>query len=137
MGEATPPPEKLGLDTQPDNYAHWKFSVEGQMATLSMDVKLSGAYLEGDYALKQNSYDLGVDIELADAITRIRFEYPEVRCLVITSAQDRVFCAGANIYMLGSSTHSFKVNFCKYTNETRTGAGGPCGQQSGPHSGGA
>ena len=84
-----------------------------------MNVQLEQAVQEADYALKLNSYDLGVDIELNDAIQRIRFEHPEIRTLVVTSAQDRIFCAGANIYMLGSSTHSFKVNFCKYTNETR------------------
>ena len=112
-------PVQLPLDTHPDRYVHWKFDIDGPVATLAMNVQLEQAVHDADYALKLNSYDLGVDIELCDAIQRIRFEHPEVRALVITSAQDRVFCAGANIYMLGSSTHSFKVNFCKYTNETR------------------
>ena len=112
-------PEKLPLDTHPDRYVHWKFAIDGPVATLAMNVQLEQAVQEADYALKLNSYDLGVDIELNDAIQRIRFEHPEVRALVVTSANDRVFCAGANIYMLGSSTHAFKVNFCKFTNETR------------------
>src|SRR5688572_30183823 len=114
-----PTPTKLGFDTHPDRYVHWKLAFEGPIAKLSMDVQPEKG--QGDYILKLNSYDLGVDIELADAINRIRFEHPEVRCLVVGSAQDRIFCSGANIYMLGSSTHSFKVNFCKYTNETRLG----------------
>lgn len=113
------PPERLPLDTQPADYRHWRLSFDGPVATLAMRVEQDNAQLSGDYALKLNSYDLGVDIELADAVQRIRFEHPEVRCLVVTSDQDRIFCSGANIYMLGSSTHSFKVNFCKYTNETR------------------
>lgn len=112
-------PEKLPLDTHPDRYTHWKLSFDGPVASLAMNVQPDQAAREGEYILKLNSYDLGVDIELFDAINRIRFEHPEVRCLVVTSAQDRIFCSGANIYMLGSSTHSFKVNFCKYTNETR------------------
>ena len=110
---------RLSLSTHPDRYRHWHLGFDGPVATLSMDVKQEEALDGGEYILKLNSYDLGVDIELSDAIQRIRFEHPEVRCLVITSTQDRVFCSGANIYMLGRSTHSFKVNFCKYTNETR------------------
>jgi benzoyl-CoA-dihydrodiol lyase len=114
-----PAPAKIAFDTHPDRYLHWKLSVEGAVAKLNMDVQQDKA--QGDYILKLNSYDLWVDIELADAINRIRFEHPEVRTLVVGSAQDRIFCSGANIYMLGMSTHSFKVNFCKFTNETRLG----------------
>ncbi|MCA9551385.1 MAG: benzoyl-CoA-dihydrodiol lyase, partial [Myxococcales bacterium] len=114
-------PSHLPLDTHPDQYLHWKLSFEGPVAKLVMDVQQDRALGGADYILKLNSYDLGVDIELADAVQRIRFEHPEVKVLMITSDQDRVFCSGANIYMLGSSTHSFKVNFCKYTNETRLG----------------
>ena len=106
------------FETHPSRYRHWKLTFEGPIATLGMDVR-EDAGLRDDYRLKLNSYDLGVDIELADAIQRIRFEHPDVRTVVITSLRDRVFCAGANIYMLGSSTHGFKVNFCKFTNETR------------------
>jgi benzoyl-CoA-dihydrodiol lyase len=117
--DATYVPEALPLDTHPDRYIHWRLAFEGPIARLDMAVKQDQAAREGEYVLKQNSYDLGVDIELKDAIQRIRFEHPEVRCLVITSSIDRIFCSGANIYMLGSSTHTYKVNFCKYTNETR------------------
>ncbi|MEM6957514.1 MAG: 2,3-epoxybenzoyl-CoA dihydrolase [Myxococcota bacterium] len=106
------------LETHPDSYRHWKLRVDGAVAHLTMDVLPDGG-LRPDYELKLNSYDLGVDVELADAIQRLRFEHPEVRALVIQSALDRVFCAGANIPMLSSSSHAFKVNFCKYTNETR------------------
>jgi benzoyl-CoA-dihydrodiol lyase len=106
------------FDTHPSRYRHWKLSFDGAIATLAMDVR-EDAGLRDDYRLKLNSYDLGVDIELADAIQRIRFEHPETRAVVITSAKERVFCAGANIYMLGASPHAFKVNFCKFTNETR------------------
>ncbi len=113
--------ERLPLDTHPDRYKHWNLTFDGPLAKLSMDVKQDKGIREGEYVLKLNSYDLGVDIELADAVQRIRFEHPEVKVLMITSDIDRVFCSGANIYMLGSSTHSFKVNFCKYTNETRLG----------------
>jgi len=112
-------PPKLDLQTHPDKYTHWKLSLDGAVARLSMNVQQDEAVNDDEYILKLNSYDLGVDIELADATQRIRFEHPEVRCLVIDSAIDRVFCSGANIYMLGTSTHSFKVNFCKFTNETR------------------
>src|SRR4026209_128002 len=108
----------ITFDTRPDAYRHWKLTVDGAIATLSMDVR-EDAGLSSDYRLKLISYDLGVDIELADAIQRIRFEHPEVRTVVITSLKERVFCAGANIFMLRGSTHAWKVNFCKYTNETR------------------
>src|SRR6187397_3204007 len=108
----------VSFDTSPDRYRHWKLTFDGPVATLSMDVQ-EDAGLSPDYKLKLNSYDLGVDIELADAIQRIRFEHPEVRAVVITSLKPRIFCAGANIYMLGTSSHAFKVNFCKFTNETR------------------
>src|ERR1700726_3389564 len=108
----------ITFETCPDRYKHWKLSFDGPIATLSMDVR-EDAGLSPDYKLKLNSYDLGVDIELADAIQRIRFEHPEVRAVVVTSLKPRIFCAGANIYMLGTSSHAFKVNFCKFTNETR------------------
>ncbi|HEY7788935.1 MAG TPA: 2,3-epoxybenzoyl-CoA dihydrolase [Vicinamibacterales bacterium] len=106
------------FETRPDRYHHWKLQFDGPVATLSMDVQ-EDAGLAPDYKLKLNSYDLGVDIELADALQRIRFEHPEVHTVVVTSLKDRIFCAGANIFMLGTSTHGFKVNFCKFTNETR------------------
>src|SRR5215208_1229760 len=108
----------VSFDTSPDRYHHWKLSCDGAVATLSMDVQ-EDAGLSADYRLKLNSYDLGVDIELADAVQRIRFEHPEVHAVVITSLKERIFCAGANIHMLGTSSHAFKVNFCKFTNETR------------------
>src|SRR5438270_6449445 len=107
------------FERHPSKYRHWKYKFEGEVATLSMDVQEDGGLRAEDYVLKQNSYDLGVDLELADAVQRIRFTHPEVRCVVITSLKDRIFCAGANIFMLGSSSHPFKVNFCKFTNETR------------------
>jgi benzoyl-CoA-dihydrodiol lyase len=107
-------------DTHPDRYRHWKLTFDGHVATLSMDVNEDKGIKPG-YKLKLNSYDLGVDIELYDALNRIRFEHPEVKCVVITSAKERMFCSGANIYMLGLSTHGWKVNFCKFTNETRNG----------------
>ncbi len=113
-------PQRLSFQTSPDQYRHWSLAIDGDIATLRMEVDAEGGLHEG-YELKLNSYDLGVDIELSDAITRLRFENPQVRCLVLTGDLDRVFCAGANILMLRSSTHSFKVNFCKYTNETRLG----------------
>jgi benzoyl-CoA-dihydrodiol lyase len=118
--EAQPAPSLITYDTHPDRYLHWKLSFDGEVATLSMDVDEDKGLKPG-YKLKLNSYDLGVDIELADALNRIRFEHPEVKCLVITSARERLFCSGANIYMLGSSSHAWKVNFCKFTNETRSG----------------
>ncbi len=108
------------FQTSPDRYRHWRLAFEGEVARLSMDVNEDEG-LRKDYTLKLNSYDLGVDIELADAIQRIRFEHPEVRAVVVTSLKEKIFCAGANIFMLGSSSHPFKVNFCKYTNETRVG----------------
>ncbi|HEX3281088.1 MAG TPA: 2,3-epoxybenzoyl-CoA dihydrolase, partial [Pyrinomonadaceae bacterium] len=108
----------INFQTSPDQYHHWKLTVDGAVATLSMDVQEDQTLAEG-YKLKLNSYDLGVDIELADAIQRIRFEHPEVKVVVVTSLKPRIFCAGANIYMLGTSSHAFKVNFCKFTNETR------------------
>src|ERR1700754_1018154 len=108
----------INFQTSPDKYRHWKLNIDGQVATLSMDVQEDETLAEG-YKLKLNSYDLGVDIELADAIQRLRFEHPHVSAVVITSLKPRIFCAGANIYMLGTSSHAFKVNFCKFTNETR------------------
>jgi benzoyl-CoA-dihydrodiol lyase len=115
MIEASP---RIELDTHPDRYRHWKLSFDGDVARLGLDVREDAGIVPG-YALKLNSYDLGVDIELADAINRIRFEHPATRALIITSDKPRIFSSGANIYMLGSSSHAFKVNFCKYTNETR------------------
>src|SRR5215212_4033958 len=106
------------FESSPDQYKHWRLSFDGPIATLSMDVAEEGG-LRQDYRLKLNSYDLAVDIELADAVQRIRFEHPEVHAVVITSLKERIFCAGANIFMLGGSSHGFKVNFCKFTNETR------------------
>jgi len=108
----------INFETSPETYKHWKLSIDGAVATLSMDVQEDATLAEG-YKLKLNSYDLGVDIELADAVQRLRFEHPEVRVVVVTSLKPRIFCAGANIYMLGTSSHAFKVNFCKFTNETR------------------
>ena len=113
-------PAIVTYDTSPDRYRHWKLAIDGTTATLSMDVDEDGGLVPG-YKLKLNSYDLGVDIELHDALQRIRFEHPSVRVVVITSAKDRVFCSGANIFMLGQSSHAWKVNFCKFTNETRNG----------------
>jgi benzoyl-CoA-dihydrodiol lyase len=115
-GAAALPPVRF--ETSPERYLHWRLEIEPPVARLVMDVQEERPARPG-YTLKTNSYDLGVDLELADAILRLRFERPEVRALVITSAKDRIFCSGANIYMLGSSSHGFKVNFCKYTNETR------------------
>jgi benzoyl-CoA-dihydrodiol lyase len=118
MDTATTPQPHLAFETSPARYRHWKLTFEGPVATLSMDVQEDGG-LSPDYRLKLNSYDLGVDIELADAVQRIRFEHPEVHAVVITSLKERIFCAGANIFMLRGSSHAWKVNFCKYTNETR------------------
>src|SRR5258705_6749495 len=101
-------------------YRHWKLKIDGDVATLLMDVDEKGALFEG-YELKLNSYDLGVDIELADAMDRLRFEHPQVKVVLLRSAKPRVFCAGANIRMLAGATHGHKVNFCKFTNETRNG----------------
>jgi benzoyl-CoA-dihydrodiol lyase len=108
----------INFQISPDHYKHWKLSFDGPVARLTMDVQEDETLGDG-YKLKLNSYDLGVDIELADAVQRIRFEHPEVRAVVINSLKPRIFCAGANIYMLGTSSHAFKVNFCKFTNETR------------------
>ena len=116
----TADPARISFDTHPERYAHWRMSVEGEIATLAMNVNEDKGIKLG-YKLKLNSYDLGVDIELYDALNRIRFEHPEVRCVVLTSARERMFCSGANIYMLGQSSHGWKVNFCKFTNETRNG----------------
>ena len=122
MADPTHDEAPIRFETHPSRYRHWKLDFPatygGRVARLAMDVQEDGGLRPG-YPMKLNSYDLGVDIELADAISRVRFEHPEVRALVVTSAKDRIFCSGANIYMLGSSTHTFKVNFCKYTNETR------------------
>ena len=111
---------RIDFQTEPSRYRHWKLKVDGDVATLVMDVDEKGALFEG-YDLKLNSYDLGVDIELADAIERLRFEHPQVRVVVLRSGKPRVFCAGANIRMLGGASHAHKVNFCKFTNETRNG----------------
>ena len=113
-------PPRVDYQTHPDQYRHWKLKFEGPVATLAADFD-ENAGLRPGYKLKLNSYDLGVDIELYDAIQRIRFEHPEVRTVVLTSARDKVFCSGANIFMLGVSSHAWKVNFCKFTNETRNG----------------
>src|SRR5262245_45924569 len=115
---APAPAGRVAFETTPASYRHWRLGVDGPIATLSMDVQ-EDAGLSSEYRLKLNSYDLGVDIELADAVQRIRFEHPAVRVVVITSLKDRIFCAGANIMMLRGSSHGWKVNFCKYTNETR------------------
>jgi benzoyl-CoA-dihydrodiol lyase len=120
------PPE---YRTEPSKYKHWRLTFDGPVATLTMDVAEDGGIRPG-YKLKLNSYDLGVDIELHDALQRIRFEHPEIRSVVITSAKNRIFCSGANIYMLGLSSHAWKVNFCKFTNETRNGI-----EDSSAHSG--
>ena len=111
---------RVDYQTDPSRYRHWKLTFDGPVATLGLDVAEDGGLRPG-YALKLNSYDLGVDIELHDALNRVRFEHPEVRCVVVTSLRDRVFCSGANIFMLGLSSHAWKVNFCKFTNETRNG----------------
>ncbi|MGV3654078.1 MAG: 2,3-epoxybenzoyl-CoA dihydrolase [Noviherbaspirillum sp.] len=113
-------PEKIRYETSPENYKHWTLTCDGPVATLTMTVDEDGGVRDG-YKLKLNSYDLGVDIELHDAVQRIRFEHPEVRTVIVTSGRDRIFCSGANIFMLGKSSHAWKVNFCKFTNETRNG----------------
>ena len=112
--------KRIDFQTDPQRYRHWKLDVAGDVATLAMDVDENGGLFEG-YQLKLNSYDLGVDIELADAVQRLRFEHPEVKVVLLRSAKNRVFCAGANIRMLAGATHAHKVNFCKFTNETRNG----------------
>ena len=121
--------EAVSFQTDPAHYKHWRLSFDGPVATLTMDVAEDGGIRPG-YKLKLNSYDLGVDIELHDALQRIRFEHPEVRSVIIRSAKNRIFCSGANIYMLGLSSHAWKVNFCKFTNETRNGI-----EDSSAHSG--
>ncbi len=122
-------PTRVEYQTDPSQYKHWKLSFEGPVATLKADFDENGGLRPG-YKLKLNSYDLGVDIELNDAVSRIRFEHPEVRTVVVTSAKEKVFCSGANIFMLGVSSHAWKVNFCKFTNETRNGL-----EDSSKHSG--
>ncbi len=116
----TTAPTRVDYQTEPSRYRHWKLKFEGPVATLLADFDENGGLREG-YKLKLNSYDLGVDIELHDAVNRIRFEHPEVQTVVVTSAKEKVFCSGANIFMLGVSSHAWKVNFCKFTNETRNG----------------
>jgi benzoyl-CoA-dihydrodiol lyase len=118
--EAQPAAAAVDFRTDPSRYKHWRLSFDGPVATLTMDVAEDGGIRPG-YKLKLNSYDLGVDIELHDALQRIRFEHPEIRSVIINSAKNRIFCSGANIYMLGLSSHAWKVNFCKFTNETRNG----------------
>ncbi|MGH6989290.1 MAG: enoyl-CoA hydratase-related protein, partial [Stellaceae bacterium] len=119
----------IDFATEPSRYRHWRLSFDKAVATLALEVAEDGGIVPG-YQLKLNSYDLGVDIELHDALNRIRFEHPEIGAVVITSARERIFSSGANIYMLGASSHSFKVNFCKFTNETRNGI-----EDSSAHSG--
>ena len=125
MNEAATQPDTRSMpdvvyDAHPDTYRHWKLSFDGPVATLALGTDEEGGIRPG-YRLKLNSYDLGVDVELHDALQRIRFEHPEVRSVIITSSRDRIFCSGANIFMLGLSSHAWKVNFCKFTNETRNG----------------
>ena len=129
MTESTQAPARVDYRTDPTQYRHWTLAVEGAVARLSLDIAEDGGIRPG-YKLKLNSYDLGVDIELADALNRIRFEHPAVRSVIVTSAKDRIFCSGANIFMLGVSSHAWKVNFCKFTNETRNGI-----EDSSKHSG--
>src|SRR6201988_3809060 len=120
MAETAAHPVRVDYRTDPTQYRHWKLSVEGAVARLTLDIAEDGGIRPG-YKLKLNSYDLGVDIELHDALNRVRFEHPEVRSVIVTSAKDRIFCSGANISMLGRPSHAWKVNFCKFTNETRNG----------------
>jgi benzoyl-CoA-dihydrodiol lyase len=127
--EPQPKMDSVDYRTDPSRYKHWRLTFDGPVATLTMDVAEDGGLRPG-YKLKLNSYDLGVDIELHDALQRIRFEHPEIRSVVVTSAKSRIFCSGANIYMLGLSSHAWKVNFCKFTNETRNGI-----EDSSAHSG--
>src|SRR5690348_4736669 len=119
----------ITCDSEPQRYRHWRLSCAGAIATLTLDVAEEAGCSPG-YRLKLNSYDLGVDIELHDALNRVRFEHPEVRVVVVTSGKERLFCSGANIYMLGQASHAEKVNFCKFTNETRNGI-----EDSSAHSG--
>ena len=127
--ESKPQLDAVNFQTDPSRYKHWRLTFDAPIATLTMDVAEDGGLRPG-YKLKLNSYDLGVDIELHDALQRIRFEHPEIRSVIITSAKNRIFCSGANIYMLGLSSHAWKVNFCKFTNETRNGI-----EDSSAHSG--
>lgn len=129
MTHPTLPPSRVDYRTDPTQYRHWKLAVDGAVARLSLDIAEDGGIRPG-YKLKLNSYDLGVDIELHDALNRVRFEHPGVRTVIVTSARDRIFCSGANIFMLGVSSHAWKVNFCKFTNETRNGI-----EDSSKHSG--
>ena len=115
-----PGPPFVDFRVDPARYKHWRLSVQGAVATLTMDVDEQGGLVPG-YELKLNSYDFGVDIELCDAVQRLRFEHPEVKAVVITSGKEKIFCAGANIRMLAAASHPWKVNFCKFTNETRNG----------------
>src|SRR5476649_2161424 len=117
---AAPASQRVDYRTEPARYKHWSLTFYGAVATLGINIAEDGGIRDG-YKLKLNSYDLGVDIELHDALQRVRFEHPEVRTVVVTSLKDRVFCSGANIFMLGLSSHAWKVNFCKFTNETRNG----------------
>ncbi|MBI1737167.1 MAG: benzoyl-CoA-dihydrodiol lyase [Candidatus Rokubacteria bacterium] len=121
----------IDFRTDPSRYRHWKLRIDGRVATLAMDVREDGGLRPG-YELKLNSYDLGVDIELYDALQRLRFEHPEVGAVILTSAKERVFCAGANIRMLGQSSHAWKVNFCKFTNETRNAIEEACAESRQP-----
>src|SRR6202042_1634626 len=116
----SPAAVRVSFDTEPARYRHWRMSADGPVATLTLDVDEQAGLRDG-YELKLNSYDLGVDIELYDAVQRLRFEHPEVRAVVVTSGKEKIFCAGANIRMLAASPHPWKVNFCKFTNETRNG----------------
>ncbi len=120
---------KVDYRTEPTQYRHWSLATEGAVARLTLDIAEDGGIRPG-YKLKLNSYDLGVDVELADALNRVRFEHPEIKSVIVTSAKDRIFCSGANIFMLGVSSHAWKVNFCKFTNETRNGI-----EDSSAHSG--
>ncbi|MDH4418282.1 MAG: 2,3-epoxybenzoyl-CoA dihydrolase [Acidovorax sp.] len=129
MTHPVQPPSRVDYRTDPTQYRHWRLAVDGAVARLSLDIAEDGGIRPG-YKLKLNSYDLGVDIELHDALNRIRFEHPTVRTVIVTSAKDRIFCSGANIFMLGVSSHAWKVNFCKFTNETRNGI-----EDSSKHSG--
>src|SRR5450631_497143 len=123
------PAAEVNFETHPSRYRHWQLAVADSIATLTMDVDEEAGIRPG-YRLKLNSYDLGVDIELYDALQRIRFEHPEVGAVILTSGKERIFCSGANIFMLGLSSHAWKVNFCKFTNETRNGM-----EDSSAHSG--
>ena len=129
MADLTHAPQRVDYRTDLTQYRHWTLSVGGAIAQLSLNIAEDGGIRPG-YKLKLNSYDLGVDIELHDALNRIRFKHPNVRSVVVTSGKDRIFCSGANIFMLGVSSHAWKVNFCKFTNETRNGI-----EDSSKHSG--